>query len=53
MTVRHAYKILKQHADWREGITSEQVSPQELSRALEILLVYLDNKINNSNHANL
>jgi hypothetical protein len=52
MTIRQAFKILKQHSEWRAGKIGEQVPANDLTRALEIILVYLDNKINNS-HANL
>lgn len=52
MTIRQAFKILKQHSEWRAGKIGEQVPASDLTRALEIILVYLDHKINNS-HANI
>jgi len=51
MTIKQAYKLLKNHADWREGRTSEMVSPADLSKALEIVLAYLENKLIQSSHA--
>ena len=51
MTIKQAYKILKHHADWRQGITSDMVTPAELSKALEVVLAYLENKLTMSSHA--
>jgi hypothetical protein len=51
MTVKQAYKILKHHADWRQGNTSEMVSPTDLTKALEIVLTYLENKLTQSTYA--
>ena len=51
MTIKQAYKVLKHHADWREGRTAEMVSPAELSKALEIVLAYLENKLTQSSYA--
>lgn len=51
MTIKQAYQILKQHAEWRQGSTGTQVDPQDLSKALDIVLTYLQNKI--FNHANI
>jgi hypothetical protein len=51
MTIKQAYKVLKHHADWREGRTVDMVSPTELSKALEIVLAYLENKLTHSTYA--
>ena len=51
MTIKQAYKILKHHADWRQGLNSEMVSPADLRKALEIVLTYLENKLTQSVHA--
>lgn len=45
MTVKQAYKILKHHAEWRQGKESEMVTPADLTKALEIVLTYLENKL--------
>jgi hypothetical protein len=51
MTIKQAYKILKHHADWRDGRIAEMVSPADLTKALEIVLAYLENKLTQSAHA--
>jgi len=51
MTIKQAYKILKHHADWRQGNTSEMVTPADLTKALEIVLTYLENKLTQSTYA--
>ena len=51
MTIKQAYQILKQHAEWRQGATTNQVDPKDLTKAIDIILVYLNNKI--FNHANI
>jgi hypothetical protein len=51
MTIKQAYKILMHHADWRQGKHSEMVSPADLTKALEIVLTYLENKLTQSVHA--
>jgi len=51
MTIKQAYKILKHHADWRDGSIAEMVSPADLTKALEIVLAYLENKLTQSVHA--
>ncbi len=51
MTIKQAYKVLKHHADWRQGNTSEMVTPADLTKALEIVLTYLENKLTQSVHA--
>lgn len=51
MTIKQAYKVLKHHADWREGRIAEMVSPTELSKALEIVLAYLENKLTQTTYA--
>jgi hypothetical protein len=51
MTIKQAYKILKHHADWRQGLNSEMVSPADLTKALEIVLTYLENKLTQTAHA--
>jgi hypothetical protein len=51
MTIKQAYKILMHHADWRQGKHSEMVSPADLTKALEIVLAYLENKLTQSTHA--
>ena len=53
MTLKQAYRILKHHAEWRNGAVTEMVSPSDLTKALEVIIVYLDNKINNSSHATI
>ena len=51
MTIKQAYKILMHHADWRQGKESEMVSPADLTKALEIVLTYLENKLSQSTYA--
>ena len=51
MTIKQAYKILKHHADWRDGRIAEMVSPADLTKALEIVLAYLENKLTQSTYA--
>ena len=51
MTIKQAYKILMHHADWRQGKHSEMVSPADLTKALEIVLTYLENKLTHTAHA--
>jgi hypothetical protein len=51
MTIKQAYKILKHHADWRDGRIAEMVSPTDLTKALEIVLTYLENKLIQSTYA--
>jgi len=51
MTIKQAYKILMHHADWRQGKHSEMVTPADLTKALEIVLAYLENKLTQSTHA--
>jgi hypothetical protein len=51
MTIKQAYKILKHHADWRDGRIAEMVSPADLTKALEIVLIYLENKLTQSTYA--
>jgi hypothetical protein len=51
MTIKQAYKILKHHADWRDGRIAEMVTPADLTKALEIVLAYLENKLTQSAHA--
>jgi hypothetical protein len=51
MTIKQAYKILMHHADWRQGKHSEMVSPADLTKALEIVLTYLENKLTQSTYA--
>ena len=51
MTIKQAYNILKHHADWRQDKEREMVNPAELSKALEIVLAYLENKLIQSAHA--
>jgi hypothetical protein len=53
MTLKQAYRILKHHAEWRKGAVSEKVNPDDLTKALEVIITYLDNKINNSSHATI
>lgn len=53
MTLKQAYRILKHHSDWRKGSVSEKVNPDDLTKALEVIIVYLDNKINNNSHATI
>ena len=51
MTIKHAYKVLKHHAEWRKGLNSEMLEPAQLTKALEIVLAYLENKLTQSNYA--
>ena len=51
MTIKQAYKVLKHHADWRQGRNSEMIEPAQLTKALEIVLAYLENKLTQSNYA--
>jgi hypothetical protein len=53
MTVKQAYKILKHHAEWRQGHESQMISPAELTKALEIVLTYLENKLMKESHATI
>lgn len=53
MTIKQAYNVLKHHADWREGRTAEMVSPADLSKALEIVLAYLENKLTMTTYATI
>jgi len=50
MTIKQAYKVLKHHADWRQGLNNEMLEPA-LTKALEIVLAYLENKINMTTYA--
>ena len=51
MTIKQAYKVLKHHADWRQGLNNDMVEPAQLTKALEIVLAYLENKLTQSNYA--
>ena len=51
MTIKQAYKVLKHHADWRIGAVPDMVEPAQLTKALEIVLAYLENKINMTTYA--
>jgi len=51
MTIKQAYKVLKHHADWRQGLNNDMVQPEQLTKALEIVLAYLENKINMTTYA--
>jgi hypothetical protein len=51
MTIKQAYKVLKHHADWRQGINSQMVEPAQLTKALEIVLAYLENKLSMNTYA--
>ena len=51
MTIKQAYKILKHHADWRQGLNIEMVEPAQLTKALDIVLAYLENKITMTTYA--
>jgi hypothetical protein len=51
MTIKQAYKVLKHHADWRQGLNNDMVEPTQLTKALEIVLAYLENKINMTTYA--
>ena len=53
MTLKQAYRILKHHADWRKGAVSEKVNPDDLTKALEVIITYLDNKLNISSNATI
>ena len=51
MTIKQAYKVLKHHAEWRQGLNNDMVEPAQLTKALEIVLAYLENKINMTTYA--
>jgi hypothetical protein len=51
MTIKQAYKILKHHAEWRQGLNNEMLEASQLTKALEIVLAYLENKLTQSNYA--
>jgi hypothetical protein len=51
MTIKQAYKVLKHHADWRQGLNNDMVEPAQLTKALEIVLAYLENKLTQSTYA--
>ena len=51
MTLKQAYKVLKHHAEWRQGLNSEMLEPAQLTKAIEIVLAYLENKLIQSNYA--
>lgn len=53
MTIEKAYQILKQHAEWRKGFGDAMVNPDELTKAYEVVLAYIDNKLKNRSHANV
>ena len=46
MTIKQAYRILKHHAEWRNGAVREMVAPGDLTKAYDIVLAYLENKLN-------
>ena len=51
MTIKQAYKVLKHHAEWRQGLNNDMVEPAQLTKALEIVLAYLENKLTQSTYA--
>lgn len=51
MTIKQAYKVLKHHADWRQGLNNEMLEASQLTKALEVVLTYLENKLIQSNYA--
>jgi hypothetical protein len=53
MTIEKAYQILKQHAEWRKGFGDEMVKPEELTKAYEVILAFIDNKLNNKRYATI
>ena len=53
MTIKQAYNLLKHHADWRQGRNSDMIEPAQLTKALEIVLAYLENKLTQSAHATI
>ena len=53
MTIKQAYKLLKHHADWRQGRHSEMIEAAQLTKALEIVLAYLENKLTQSTYAGI
>ena len=53
MTIKQAYKVLKHHADWRQGLKSEMVEAAQLTKALEIVLSYLENKLTMTTYATI
>ena len=51
MTIKQAYKVLKHHSEWRQGLNSEMLEPSQLTKAIEVVLAYLENKLTQSNYA--
>lgn len=51
MTIKQAYKVLKHHAEWRQGRNSEMLEPAQLTKAIEVVLAYLKNKLTQSANA--
>lgn len=51
MTIKQAYKVLKHHAEWRQGLNNEMLEPAQITKALEVVLAYLENKFTQSNYA--
>lgn len=45
MTLKKAYKILKQHNKWRKGAGIEQITPTQLGIAIDIILSYLKDMV--------
>ena len=53
MTIKQAYKILKHHAEWRQGLNNDMLNPEEITKAFEVVLAYLENKLTQSSHATI
>ena len=51
MTIKQAYNVLKHHADWRQGLNNDMIEPAYLTKALEIVLAYLENKLTMTTYA--
>lgn len=41
MTLKQAYKILKQHQSWRKGYTDEPTNPTDLGIAIDVILKHV------------
>lgn len=51
MTIKQAYKVLKHHAEWRQGLNNEMLEASQLTKAIEVVLAYLENKLTQSKYA--
>jgi hypothetical protein len=46
MEINEAIKILKDHNEWRKGGVSLMVNPSELSNAIDTVVNFVENNIN-------